>query len=691
MGGAPVKDKEKEKDSGMIGRYREVADYLHIRGLISLTFSKGIGLEELQEFFGFIKQDRKIIREKGGVMRNIPSTPHLKIKEIDYSNLLGSAREEVISEEEKVWNFLYNIADESREGKLPESKSDFMANFVKDSKKSANVLNKVYKEAVDKLQDAETVDQIRETVAKICVYFEKYSTEETKDLKIKLMNVISQLHPDLVNILFEKTVVNEREFSLADDIAKDFSDNFIAEFIESLISNEDTFNENLLKVFDKLSPEATRSSSVVSMVADKLFSKRVINPDTLSQLQTSIKEIFSRHPESSFMEEMHKITVDAVINKKIDTLVYVARLSPMINRFVQSLEEGKLKKEEIWLLLNILWLENDAGEFRKFSEKLIEVIPELLDIRDIDRMKEILEFFTEKIRPEQKKNEKMMEVVNDVLDRVSIKEIRDKVISFIPDAETGELESVAYILAKAPPKSTDLLVDAFITEKNPARRNNFRSIFMNMKNEIVAEVIDRLEYSEPAVVKDLFIILKEYDPEKAHLVSKKLMNHANPRIRWEGLNAFEPATKEERQSVVSLFMKEKNEEVQKKAAAVILNTRDTEAIDDLFTSVEKNFLKRKLLLRIVELCGNLRSQEAFPHLKRIFLRRPLFYTKGADDLRVAAVSSLARLRTPEAMELVKEGLNDKSKAVKKMCEIITKLGSGGSKQQSEEVGNDAAE
>ena len=49
----------------------------------------------------------------------------------------------------------------------------------------------------------------------------------------------------------------------------------------------------------------------------------------------------------------------------------------MINKFVQSIEEEKLKKEEIWLLLNILWLEDDPKAFKKFSNKLIEILPEL--------------------------------------------------------------------------------------------------------------------------------------------------------------------------------------------------------------------------------------------------------------------------------------------------------------------------
>ncbi len=671
-------------------RYTEIAEYLHQRGIVSLVFRTGLDEKGLEEFFGFIKQGGKEIRKKGGIRKNLKAIPHLEIKEVDYSALLTSAKGGGKTDEEKIWKFLFDVTQETKGGDIPESKVEFMVNFFENTGNAAKVLNRVYKEAVKNLQDEETAEEIRHTVAEICKYFEKRSKPEAKNLKVKLMHVVSQLHPDLINTLFEQTVVDGETFDLVEDITRDFSDSYIAGFIETLISGEDTFNENLLKVFDKLAPDAHKADNVVGMVADKLFQKRILNPDTLSKLQMSIKEIFRGHPESSFMTELYKITVDAVVNKKVDTLVYVARLSPIINKFVQSMEEGKLKKEEIWLLLNILWLENDFSEFDRFGRKIVDVLPELLDGREIDRIKDILEFFTDKMRPEQKEDEKISKETQEVMEQITTREMKDSVISFIPDATHTELDDITDILKRSGAGSAKQLIDAFIQEKNPALRNKFRTVLSRMKKEVSEEVIDRLEYSEPYVIRDLFGILKEYAPEKAHLVALKLIVHKNPQVRWEGLEGFEPGDGEELEAVFRMFKRERDREVQKKAAAVLLKTRDPVIIERVFRYAERSFFRPGLLLRLVELCGYIRSQESFPHLKRIFVKRPLISTKRRDEIRAAAVTSLGRLHTTQAMDLIKHGLRDKRERVKKMCEIILLLDERGEiEQESKEGGGDA--
>lgn len=668
----------KEEDE----RYREVGEYLHLRGIISLTFLDGITLNELTEFFKLVKNDKRAIRSMGGILKNISPTPHLVIKEIDYSALLVKTRKgEEASEEEKVWQSLFDIVQGSGGGELPESKKEFLTGFFEDTKKSAKVLNKVYKEAVNSLQDEAAAQEIQETVGKICRYFEKYSKPEAREMKVKLMEVVSQLDPELINILFERTVVDDEDFDLAGEITKDFSDAYIAGFIENMISDEDTFNENLLKVFDKLAPDAGKATNVVSMVADKLFSKRILNPSTLTRMQMSIKEIFNANPQSNFMNQMYKITVDAVVNKKIDTLVYVARLSPLINKFAQAIEEGDLKKEEIWLLLNILWLESDSEEFSKFGGKIIDVLPELLDTKEIVRIKEILEFFTEKQRPEQISDENMVMATKDLVDKIATKETKDSLISFIPEASSKDLEDIADILVRSKADSAKLLVDAFIRERNPAHINKFRTVVSRMQDEVVKEAVDRIEYGEPLVVRNLFRILAEYDPPKAHLISKKLLAHKDPQIRLEALDIFLPGNEEEKHDIFVAFKKESNEEVQKKIAGVLLRTKDEKVINTLFKYTEMNWFKRKFLTKLIDLCGQMRLAETFPHLKRTFLKKGWFFTsKRQEDLRIAAVTSLGRLATPEALELIKQGLNDKSTRVRQMCEIITKLGESGSDQ-----------
>lgn len=657
-------------------RYMEVANYLHVRGIISLSFLKGLEAGELKGFFAFIKEDKKVIRDKGGVIKNMPPAAHIHIKETDYSALLTkeSASSEEPSDEGKVWKFLFDIGSDITAGKaLPDSKVEFVMDFFRNTKKSAAVINKVYKEAVSKMEDEDTAKNIRATVAKVCDYFEEHSADKGKEVKVELMRVVSQLNPDLINVLFEKTVIDDRDFDLAEEVTKDFSDNYIAGFIESLIGQEESFNENLLKVFDKLAPGETRANNVVSMVADRLLGKRVLNADALSKLQMSVKEIFKSHPHSNFMNQMYNITVDAVINKKIDTVIYMARISPLLNKFAQSMAEDKLKKEEIWLLLNILWLEANPLEFNKFSSKLAGMLTELLDAKDTVRIREIMQFFTEKMRPEQLADAQMSVEINDVVSRLTSKEAIDSIISMIPEASSKSLDDISDILARAGSRAASPLVDAYLTEKNPAQRNKFRIIFSKCREMIVGEVLNRLEYVDIGGARDLLGMLKEYDPDKANLASKRLLWSKDPRLRWEGLEAFRPQTQEDRATLFLMFRKEKDKEVSKKAVLVLLETRETETVKRLFEYTEKNFFRKAFLPNLIEACGRIRCHEAFPQLKRILRKRALFNTAARDNLRVAVVTTLGRLRTPEAMELVKEGAADRSPKVRKICEILVKL------------------
>jgi len=655
------------------GFHRDVAHFFHMRGLVAVSFKKGLELDELTRLFRFVRLDRKTIKAKGGIRKHIPKQGHIAIKEIDYSTLLKTEKKKMETDENKVWQFLFQTAKESKKGELPESKVEFLIDFFRDAEKSAAALNKLYRDAVNQLNEEMSVDDIYRVIAQLCTYLDQRSDKDAKEIKTNLMTVISQLHPDLVSMLFEENKIGSEEFDLVESITKDFSENYIAEFIESLISNEDSFNENLLKVFDKLAPDSEQADSVISMVADKLFAKRVANPDMLSKLQMSIRDIFQRHPDSNFMNQIYKITVDAVVNKKIDTLVYVARLTPLINKFVQSIEDGQLKKEEIWLLLNILWLENEADEFKKFTDKVVRILPDLLDTKDTERLKEIVEFFAEKTRPDQRRNKLMNKEISAGLQRITNSETLHSIIAQIPEASNKDLNDIAYILNKADMQSAKLLVNAFLENKNPAHRNKFRLLFFRMKPLIAKDVVERFQYCDPQQVHDLFIILKECSMKKAHLMSRRLIQHKNPQVRWEALEGFLPKTEEEIEEVLKLFCREKNEGVKKKAAAVLLNTRQPEVIQSLFQKASNTWFKRKFLLQLVDLCGQCRVSETFDPLKKIFARKSILQSKKHDDLRVAALTSLARLHTSEAISLVESALQDKSKRVREMSEIILQL------------------
>ncbi|MFH1798986.1 MAG: hypothetical protein ABH844_06625 [Candidatus Omnitrophota bacterium] len=652
--------------------YSEIADYLHARGIITISIQKGIKLEELIDFFTFIRKDLPAIKEMGEIEKILPKSQHLGLITIDYSGLLGSAKEAVTGEEMDVWHSLINIARETEGAKIPESKVDFLSEFFKSPSKAALSLNRIYRDAVTKLDEDTALSDMQGTIAKIYSYFSKDSGKGAKKIKGDLLHVIARLHPDLVARIFERVSVKNREFDLAEEITKEFPDSFIADFIESLISAEHGFNENLLKVFDKLAPVGS-SGGVASIIADKLFDKGLLKGASLSELQSSIQDMFKKHPKSDFMSEMYKITVDACVNRKIDRLNYIVKLSPLITRYVKSVKEEKLRREELDLLLNIMWLENDPDEIEKLSQKVKEVFLATLGERDIQGMREVVEFFAEKTRPGQWANKKIAANLEKVFKEIRSEEVIKKIISFIRDLRDESLENIVFILTKTKDVSIRLLVNAFIEEKNKTDRLKFNPIFLRLKELVVEEAVKRVETEEPFSQRDSFNILKEYAPEKTRAIARRLIADKNMKVRLEALEVFVPRTEEEMNAVFYMVKNEKNEELRDRAIAVLLAAGNKNIMAALFQYAGKFYVNREILLKMVELCGHMVVKESAEYLKKIFNKKSFFPSRTIDTLRIAAVSSLRRIDAVWAEDLIKIGLKDRSRYVREMCEMIHKI------------------
>src|SRR3989338_3182668 len=286
LGGEAVRE-----DSAL---YKEVADYLHHSGLMAIAFSKGLEAKELEELFRLLKKE----------VKEVPRTPHIAIKETDYSTLLRSGQgASAETKEEDIWRTLCQIGEDSRSGRLPDTKAEFLENFLKDTKASARVLNKIYKDAVAKLEEKKTTDEIRGVFARVVRYFEGRPPEDAKESRRLLADIIVKLGPNLVAGILEEAKVDGRVFDFSREILKDFSDEMISKFIASLIESQGIVNENLIKVFDKFVAGKPSPAAIVSQVFDSLAEKGFLDKGVLSRFESSVKNIFDIHRSEEHTSE----------------------------------------------------------------------------------------------------------------------------------------------------------------------------------------------------------------------------------------------------------------------------------------------------------------------------------------------------------------------------------------------------
>ena len=627
--------------------YRQVASYLHQRGVIALRISKGVELKELLDFFCLIVKDTKVIKEAGGIVSQMHSEGHIFIKEIDYSKFLAgdeSAGSGVTKEERNIWQELTSLDSSIGTDVLPESKLDFVMNFLKDQKKSSSLLNKVYKEALAKLEDRTVVNNFRSTFVRMLKYAQQQPPDSSSAIKQDLTKVIAGLNPDFVANLFSSGSEHDPAFNLSQDFLKDLPEDTIADFMASLIDSEGKMSDSLFKLFDKLVPQETSSGSLVATLADKLFEKKLLNKNTLSQLQVSIKELFDANSSNQFISQMYKLTVETLIDKSVSGK-NKGSLSALAQDCLGSLEESGLERQKIWLLLNILWQEDKPEEFKKFCNILIAACKKIIQPEYLLSIKDSVEFLSEKLKPEQSQNQEISGYAHLALGELTDKAVSAKIISFIPGLDNKAMSDVSYILAKSQ-SAPDLLLEAYILEKDKAIKERICSVIASLGPAAAASISQRFVTGigqEDSSLKELFDILKKLSPQEARKAARTMLQSKDPEMRLAGLGNFTPESEEDQNLLLGSFQNEESPQMKEKIIKLLVKTNSAPLLGKLFNIFTRSFFSRKYQLIFIRACGDLSANQAIPCLEQIVASRPFLDSKSKRELRVAAVVSLGEI------------------------------------------------
>lgn len=654
--------------------YSQIANYLHQRGVIALRISRGVELKELLDFFSLIVKDAKIIKKSGGIASQISSEGHIFIKEIDYRKFLAgdeSMGAGVTEEERTIWQELTSLDSSTGTDILPDSKFDFMMHFLKDQKRSASLLNKVYKEALAKLEDHTVVKDFRATFVRMLKYAQQQSPDSSRAIKQDLTKVIAGINPDFVANLFINEQEHDSTFNLGQDLLKDLPEDTIADFMTSLIGSEGKMSDNLFKLFDKLVPQNASSGSLVATLADKLFQKKLLNKNTLSQLQVSIKELFEANSSNQFVSQMYKLTVETLIDKSVSGKNKGSALSALAQDCLESLEEPALEKQKISLLLNILWQEDKPGEFKKFCDIITIISKKIIEPEYLSSIKECVEFFSEKLKPQQSQNQEISGYAHSALGELTEKAVATKIISFIPRLDGKGISDLHSILAKSQ-WAPELLLEAYILEKNKTIKEKICSLIVGLGPDMAASISQHFAKDigqDSSSLGELFDILKRLNPQEARKTARAMLQSKDLDTRLAGLGSFIPESEEEQSLLLEFFQKEESAQVKEKIIDVLVKTNCVSLLERLFSILNKNFSPRRYQLRYIKACGDFSANQAMPCLERILARRPFWDNQSKREFRVAAVVSLGEIASPEAMIVLKKALNDKSESVRKIAQL----------------------
>lgn len=640
--------------------FQEIASMLHRRGILSVRIKNYVRETDLIRFVDLMKLQGREIEKMGGSRAILTDESAIQVKEIDYRSILSNIRGKYATEEEHVWAYLQDFGKSGNTEDLPESKSELLVRFFQDSVKSTTLLNRIYKRALNQKADEKVIETYQSAMLKVCQYIDVHKNSEAAiEFKSDLLQLVSQLHPDLVHGLLEHMLPGGKQIRFAEEITRDLPDNTIAGFMESLISSEGSVNEYLLRIFNKLVPESSRAENIAPILADSLFNTKAIKQSELSSIQVSIQELFKNNPEDSFISEMYRITVDSVLNTSRDSLIVVTRLTPEITRFVRAMEKSHLEKQRVRLLQNILLHESDPEDFKKFTLQMLDSFRTAMKNSDFTVVKAILLFYSHTLQKNKKSGHPLENLRQEALKKLVNTDVIHYMASNIPHVDDKDLNELATAFALSSDESVKVLLDQYLNQNNSVVQEKMILCFQKMKKRTVSEIYLRLRDCNPQYCGGLLSVLQKIAPDKLAPAIRKLIKHQSTLVQWEALRRFDPETDVDAKIILGCITQSKNSGVRKTAMTALLNSKERCFLDMLFKKVTKRGVKKDLLQETIEIAGTTRNELTFPFLAAEVNRQTFLNTRKRKNIRFFALKSMMLINQTRTEAFIKDHLNQK--------------------------------
>jgi len=642
---------------------KEIARYMHSRGILRVSLAKSISETELSELIQSLKFDIQTLIERGGIVDAVSALPNVTIEEVDYSGFLKAADGTGKTIMPDIWE---SLLDNNQNGglALPQSSIDLFIEFFKDTHQAAQLLNQIYKKGLTKTNDEGAAYSIKKNLIDIIASLElNADSSETTEFKVNCLAVISHLPLDLIQQLFTNFNGANEQANLVDKLMSDMPENALLDFIESLIISEGSLQESLLSIFVKLIPDSSETSRLVPELADRLFQKQWIRPNTLTPLQISIQELFKTQPESNFLQEMYNITIDSVIHQNLDGLLYVPRLQPLVQALKWSAKQNQYLAENVNLILNLLEIEDKPDDFKFLCQKLIDLVPKLLTIENVSYLGLIFKFLKNINNREDSIDQQIFNYKKGILRQIKKMDIADQIISHIPFATTENFKIIGFILRELGSKSIEKIIWSYISQKNIRSRTRYHHIFQCMEKEIEAYVLSNIDTCESLFVRDYFTILENVAPDKCHSAALSIMT-ADSQLRvWEALGHLHPKTEKEGRYLLKLLQKEKNESFRKRITRAIIRSNNSTIIGELFYYIEHNRKGKKIFKDTILLCGEMQSKQTFNYLTNVLEKARRRPTISKSELIRVTAESLLNIHQQAAVDVLEIFINEQSRAM----------------------------
>ncbi len=649
----------------------ELAGLLHQHLVGEITVYPGGDVEAWRSFLLLLGRASDAVRADGGIVRlwTTLGGRHVELREIDYAEVLR----ERAGGQAAVWDRVIANCLQGDALNLDEDAIRTLVGTASDQDRFAELVAELDARATASGGGvaAKTAALIR-MLHGVAEAVAKSAPERLEPVLHNMAAAVGQVAPEVMaELLSQQSAGGGGGGGQADgahvvgEIVRRMSDRTIAGFVARNVIEEGTSTARLAQAFHALVPDQVQRHRLLSMARDEVAASPLGQAAGFDSLWNNVSEMLTSYSDSSFVSDAYAHELSGARTQAIE----VERVSDdppeRIGAWLGTVATSVVRTLDLTLLLDLLRIEQDAGQWRDLMRPVVSQIEDLLLVGDFEAAQQLLAVLVTEAGPDGTSGRKSSAAR--AIEQLVGGPMMRHIVSHLATIEDAQFARVKELCLTIGGVLVRPLAEALSTEERGRTRERLTALLISFGAK-GRQTVERLKHSpNPAVRRTAIYLLREFGGKDALPDLTLLLDDSEAQVQREAVRAILNIGSDAAYAVLQQALASgtvQSREAIMQSIALVRDERATPLFAYIVGHVDHRGPLRPIYLRAIESLGALRDPEGVQALKDALYKGEWWAPRRTALLRAAAADALGRIATPEAIAVLRDAVDAGSRGIR---------------------------
>ena len=650
-----VNGRAPSRPDGAIG---ELASLLHDHLIGELTISPGGDVDSWRNFLLLLGRSTDDVRAEGGIARLWSTTAgsHIEVREIDYADVLRERGGLPARWDGILGSFLQGDGGQE----FDEEATRMLLEIAKDEQQLGELFVALESRGAEDQSAQAKASAVVRMLQSIVKTVKKAKPEEIDGVLQNLSAAVGRLSPELmVSLLAQAETATSDAAGVIGSVMSCMTPQTIAGFIARNAGAEDSSINRVAQAFHTLVQEDDQRQRLIALAHDQASSSPFGSTEGFEDVWNRVAErLLTSYSDKAYVSNTYARELSSTRTQAV-TIDQINDDPPdRVSAWLATVATSELRKLDLALLLDLLVIEQEDGRWGTLMRPVVALLEDLMLVGDFDAASSLLGLIVEATKPDYSKERRQHALI--AIDMLVSGSMMRHIVAHVATMDDAQFDRLKAMCLSLGEEVVRPLAETISTDVSDRVRDRLSQILVGF-GPAGRRQVERLKNSEnPAVRRTAIMLLREFGGEEALPELTEMLRDRSPQIQREAvraiLNIGSRRAFEVLQNAITHGSTESRETIMKSLASV-RDDRAAPMFGFIISHVDHKGEFLPLYLGAIDALGSLKSPDGVESLREALYRGEWWAPRRTASLRSAAAASLARIATPEALEVLEHALS----------------------------------